>query len=339
MKRIPSLDGLRAISVSLVLIGHLARAGHTPQFMATYAGAGVRVFFVISGYLITTILLNEHARTSTINLREFYIRRAYRILPAAGVFMLFAMIVYWHELTWINIAAMLLYLVNYDPNKPWMIGHLWSLGVEEQFYLLWPTVLRRFERHKVAVLLTVVAMSPIFSVLFRYLKLSMILLASFPVVATTLAIGCLLAVFGPKLPKIRSWMALVMLLVVIFSPYYAGDTRLKTLFELFVLWPIVDCCVAGLLLHVVQTPYRVLNLAPIVWLGRISYSLYLWQQPFFFAPPGQPAYKLLFGIGLACLSFYLVEQPVLRLRERRAASLSSAVAADRTAVPIKPVRA
>ncbi len=82
MKRIPSLDGLRAISVSLVLIGHLARAGHTPDILKGYAASGGRMFLVISGYLITTILLNDHSRSSAINRREFYIRRAYRILPA-----------------------------------------------------------------------------------------------------------------------------------------------------------------------------------------------------------------------------------------------------------------
>src|ERR1700687_3355413 len=111
MKRIPSLDGLRAISVSLVLVGHLARSGRMPQFLATYASSGVHMFFVISGFLITTILLNEHTRSSTINLREFYFRRAYRILPAAGAFMLFALVAYWHELQWFDIAAMFLYLM------------------------------------------------------------------------------------------------------------------------------------------------------------------------------------------------------------------------------------
>jgi peptidoglycan/LPS O-acetylase OafA/YrhL len=65
----------------------------------------VRIFFVISGYLITTILLNEHSQTSTINLRQFYIRRAYRILPTAAVFMLFAMLMYRHELRWYDIGA------------------------------------------------------------------------------------------------------------------------------------------------------------------------------------------------------------------------------------------
>jgi peptidoglycan/LPS O-acetylase OafA/YrhL len=221
-----------------------------------------------------------------------------------------------------------------------MIGHLWSLSVEEQFYLLWPSALRRLYRHKVSLLLSVVAIGPIVGAFCRHFRLPLISLASFPAVADTLAIGCLLAIFGSKLPRIRTWMALVMLLVVILSPYYAGDTRLKSVFELFVLWPAVNCCMAGLLLHVVQTPYRFLNIAPVVWLGRISYSLYLWQQPFFLAPPGQPAYRLLFGIGLACLSYYLVEQPVLRLREKRAACLNNiAVAADVTQVPCEPARA
>jgi peptidoglycan/LPS O-acetylase OafA/YrhL len=115
VKRIPSLDGLRAISISLVCIGHLTHAAPMPSFLAPYAFTGVQVFFVISGYLITTLLLAEHAQTSTINLREFYIRRAYRILPAAAVFMLFAFVVYWHELRWYDIAAMLLYVTNFDP--------------------------------------------------------------------------------------------------------------------------------------------------------------------------------------------------------------------------------
>jgi peptidoglycan/LPS O-acetylase OafA/YrhL len=109
-----------------------------------------------------------------------------------------------------------------------------------------------------------------------------------------------------------------MLSAVILIPFYPADTPLRTLLELFILWPIMHVCMAGILLHVVQTAYRILNAAPIVWLGKISYSLYLWQQPFFSPPFGQPLYKLLFGLGLAYLSYYLIEQPILRLRERRA---------------------
>jgi peptidoglycan/LPS O-acetylase OafA/YrhL len=140
---------------------------------------------------------------------------------------------------------------------------------------------------------------------------------TFPAVADNLAVGCLLAIFSSKISRINPWMALTMLLAVVLIPYYPANTPLRTLFELFVLWPIMNCSMAGLLLHVVQTPYRLLNIAPVVWLGKISYSLYLWQQPFFFAPAGRPAYKLLFGVVLACLSYYLVERPILQLREER----------------------
>jgi len=316
VKRIPSLDGLRAISISLVVAGHLSKAGPVPKFMANYAGTGVRIFFVISGYLITTILLNEHSRSSTINLRQFYIRRAYRILPAAGVFMLFAMVAYWHELRWYDIGAMLLYVANFDQARPWMVSHLWSLGVEEQFYFLWPSILRKWYRHRTGILLGIVALAPIYSAACYHFKVPGGGYGTFPAVADNLAIGCLLAIFASRIPRIRWWAAFLMLLAVLLIPHYPASTPTRTLYMLFVLWPILHCSIAGLVLHVIQSPYRILNLAPVVWLGRISYSLYLWQEPFFFNPSRQPAYKLVIGIGLACLSYYLVEQPVLRLRDK-----------------------
>jgi peptidoglycan/LPS O-acetylase OafA/YrhL len=317
VKRIPSLDGLRAISISLVVVGHLTKAGPVPKFLANYAGTGVRIFFVISGYLITTILLDEHAQTSTINLRQFYVRRAYRILPAAAAFMLFAFVMYWHDLRWYDIGAMVLYVANFDGARPWMVAHLWSLGVEEQFYFLWPSVLRKWYRQSVAILLGVIALAPIYSAACYHFKVPNGGYGTFPAVADNLAVGCLLAIFASRIPKIRPRAALAMLLAVILIPTYPANTPVRTLFMLFVLWPILHCSIGGLVLHVIQSPYRALNLAPVVWLGRISYSLYLWQEPFFFNPSRQPAYKLLLGVGLACLSYYLVEQPVLRLRDRK----------------------
>jgi peptidoglycan/LPS O-acetylase OafA/YrhL len=317
VKRIPSLDGLRAISISLVCIGHLTHAGPVPKFLTPYSLTGVRIFFVISGYLITTILLAERSQTSTIDLRQFYIRRAYRILPAAAVFMLFAFVMYWHDLRWYDIGAMLLYLLNFDAARPWMVSHLWSLGVEEQFYFLWPSVLRKWYRHRVAILLGVIVLAPIFSTACFYFKVPNGGYGMFPTVADNLAIGCLLAIVSSRLPKIPGWAALIMLLAVVLIPSFAAITRMRTLVELFVLSPILHCAIAGLVLHVIQSPYRILNLAPVVWLGRISYSLYLWQEPFFFAQSRQPAYMLLVAVGVACLSYYLVEQPVLRLRGRK----------------------
>jgi peptidoglycan/LPS O-acetylase OafA/YrhL len=318
VRRIPSLDGLRAISISLVLVGHLSKAGSMPKFLASYAGTGVQIFFAVSGYLITAILLEEHSQTSTINLRQFYIRRAYRILPAAAVFMIYAFMMYWHELRWYDIGATLLYVVNFDASRPWMIGHLWSLGVEEQFYFLWPSVLKKWYRQRIAILLGVCALAPVYSAACYHFKVPGGGYGTFPAVADNLAMGCLLAIFGSRMPRVRPWAAFAMLLAVLLIPKYPANTVARTLFMLFVLWPILHCSIAGLVLHVIQSPYRILNIAPVVWLGRISYSLYLWQQPFFFNPSRQAPYKLLLGITLACLSYYFVEQPMLRFRDSRA---------------------
>src|SRR6202046_5819627 len=82
-QRIPSLDGLRAISITLVVLSHLVKWKHVSlEVLGSYGALGVHVFFVLSGYLITNLLLREYERSSTINLRDFYIRRAYRIFPA-----------------------------------------------------------------------------------------------------------------------------------------------------------------------------------------------------------------------------------------------------------------
>jgi peptidoglycan/LPS O-acetylase OafA/YrhL len=317
VKRIPSLDGLRAISIGMVIVAHLAEARDSHALWGAYGKTGVRIFFVISGYLITTILLKEHQRTSTIDLREFYFRRAYRIFPAAIVFMLVGVAVCWREIRWYNVATAFLYLSNYDPTRPWMFGHLWSLSVEEQFYFLWPGVLRLWRRYQVGILLGVIALSPICHVVLYYFKVPGGGSVFFPVVANYLAIGCLLAVFAPKIPKFSGYLALGMVLVVMLSPFFPSTTRGRTLVALFAVEPLVLLSIAGIVLHVVRAPYRVLNWAPVVWLGNISYSLYLWQEPFCPNPRFRPAVAVLLSILAACLSYYLIEVPMLMVRGRR----------------------
>ena len=317
MKRIPSLDGLRAISITLVVMGHWMSVRYASQVALSYAILGVRIFFIISGYLITTLLLKEHAKTSTISLRNFYVRRAYRILPAAAAFMLPVFVIYWRDLRWYHALAAALYFANFDPLRPWFLGHLWSLSVEEQFYFLWPSVLKKWYRHRVGILLAVVAVAPMYRVLCYALKVPGGGDETFPAVADNLAIGCLLAIFAARIPRIRSWAGLCMLLPIAVVPMFLAVTRSRTLLLLFVLWPLMHVSIAGVLLHVVQTPYRFLNFAPVVWLGKISYSLYLWQQLFAFGHQSKPVYFLLLALGLACVSYYLVERPMLRLREER----------------------
>ncbi len=296
------------------------------QVALSYANLGVRIFFIISGYLITTLLLKEHSSTSTINLRDFYIRRAYRIVPAAMAFMVPVFVVYWRQLRWYDMAAAALYLANFDRLRPWFLGHLWSLSVEEQFYFVWPSVLKKWYPYRVGILASVVMLAPIYRFCCYALKFPHAAVETFPSVADNLAVGCLLAIFSPRIPKIRPWLGFLMLFPIVLVPMYPAVTRLHTVVLSLFLWPLALLSIAGILLHVVQVPYRLLNLGPVVWLGKISYSLYLWQQLFAFGR-ARPWYFLLFALGLASLSYYLVEQPMLRVRDRRARERRSKLAA------------
>lgn len=316
--RIPSLDGLRAISISLVLAGHWAELRYHSDVAGAFANLGVRIFFVISGYLITTLLLKEYKKTGTVQLGEFYARRAYRILPAAMAYMVPVFIIYWHELRWYHMTAAALYLANFDFTHPWFLGHLWSLSVEEQFYLLWPGVLRKCFRYRITILLGVVLLAPAYRIACHFLGLHGRADETFPAVADVLAIGCMLALVQFVMPDIKARWAGLMLIPIALVPVYLGFHHFHiTALLLFVLWPLMHISIAGLLLHVVQRPYRMLNVQPVMWLGRISYSLYLWQQLFLFNPRAQPWYSVVFAFVLASASYYLVEQPMLRLRDRK----------------------
>jgi peptidoglycan/LPS O-acetylase OafA/YrhL len=127
----------------------------------------------------------------------------------------------------------------------------------------------------------------------------------------------LLAIFAKRLPRIPGYIALVMTAAMIFIPWFPATSAGRTLFMLFVLRPLLHVSIAGVVLHVIQVPYAALNWGPVAWLGKISYSLYLWQELFCSNSNLPYGYVLAIpAIACACLSYYLVEQPMLRLRER-----------------------
>jgi peptidoglycan/LPS O-acetylase OafA/YrhL len=318
MKRIPSLDGLRAISIALVMLSHLIKWKHVSlPVLQAYGDLGVHVFFVLSGYLITDLLLRERERTSSIDLPTFYLRRAFRIFPAAFVFLAVVVVLYWREIRWVHVAAAVFYVANLDLSRPWIFGHLWSLSIEEQFYLLWPVALKKWQRHRVAILIGVFVGTPVMRAILYAIKAHGPVTASLPVVSDQLAIGCLLAIFAKRLPRIPGYIALLMTVVAIILPLYPATSAGRSLFMLFVLRPLLHVSIAGIVLHVIQVPYAALNLGPVAWLGKISYSLYLWQELFCSNPYLHYGYILVVpAIVCACLSFYLVEQPMLRVRER-----------------------
>ncbi len=145
--RLPSLDGLRAVSIALVLLGHLEGTKGFPSWLDSHVdlgNLGVRVFFVISGFLITTLLVREWSDTGRISLTNFYLRRLFRIFPACYLFLSVMAIISatgYIELRPHDLLCGFTYTMNNHVDRSWYVGHLWSLSVEEQFYILWPVVL------------------------------------------------------------------------------------------------------------------------------------------------------------------------------------------------------
>lgn len=338
--RIPSLDGLRAISIALVLVLHMSA---TRNFF-TYkqiewmnpGDLGVRTFFVISGFLITTLLLEELDRDGRISLKNFYIRRTFRIFPAfyayvAAIALLAAYGIV--ELAPGDLPRAMTYTVNYhNQGGSWMVAHLWSLSVEEQFYLLWPATLAFLGRRRglisAALVLAAVPLIRLIGWVF-FPEYRVNIGHSFETVADALATGCLLAGTRDWLIQ-QSWYRrlqaskLCLLLPVIIVLGDSMFVRPRVYFAFII--PIVNIAIALLIDWCVRNSTgivgRVLNSRPFVFVGTLSYSLYLWQQLFCQQQRHPDTWWGMFPVNAvlafitAMASFYLIEQPFLNLRKR-----------------------
>lgn len=352
-RHIPSLDGLRALSVLLVIVLHslLARdfVHHVPwYYLAIGNGAmGVYIFFVISGYLITTLLLREREKTGGISLKSFYLRRGFRILPPLYLYIFFLLVLSWlGHLPGMNgreLITALTFTRNYVPNIGlWAMEHLWSICVEEQFYLIWPAVLvacvlrrKGSEGRDLAsrVAIGVILVEPFIRVLsFRYLP-GFHNPGAFHMNSDGLMFGALGALQQghERFERVYRWATrwpwlLPVLLFVVsgslgmrYGNYWnmpIGITINGFLILMWLMW---------LVRHPVSWQGRVFNQPVVAWVGRLSYSLYLWQT-FYLHPQRVTVWGRLawwnsfpmswvwiFATGLA--SYYCIEQPSLRLRD------------------------
>ncbi len=324
---IPSLDGLRAVSIGLVIIAH-AIANHHP-----IGYLGVRVFFVISGYLITRLLLKEYNSTGGINLKRFYFRRTMRIFPPfyffliiVGLLGLFGVIALGLQ----DFIVSLTYTSDYLFPKSWYIGHSWSLAVEEQFYLLYPPLLVFLKKKKViAVLVFILFLAPVLRIVgfHLYPESQVAIIYGFHANIDALASGCLLAFaaeyerFQKILLKITALpqVAIIAAAILIFfaNNQVQGEhpnfglsvcvTFMNTATALIIYWSITNS----------ETTFigRMLNTKALSYIGALSYSLYLWQQLFTGKEMlGYFPLNLLLAFVCALISFYTVEKYSLKLR-------------------------
>jgi peptidoglycan/LPS O-acetylase OafA/YrhL len=341
-ERIPSLDGLRALSIAIVIISHDAAVydPKDPRFNAGWAilangQIGVAIFFVISGFLITSLLLGEWNRNGRISLPDFYLRRALRILPPYYAYLLsilLATLLGWIVVPHKEWLASALFYWNYAPfAKSWWLGHTWSLCVEEQFYLIWPLVLVFFgikAARNMAILIVLAA--PVVRISTYFLlpafreKLTFFLSTR----ADALMIGCLLALCAsePRFASLQARVNKAWMPVVCAGFIFVGSPALFALFhfnyQMTIGYSLEALCIGVLLTSVVRNPTvgaaRVLNLKPVAYIGVLSYSIYLWQQPFA-RDRGtlvtEYPYNLVIILALALLSFYFIERPALRFRK------------------------
>jgi peptidoglycan/LPS O-acetylase OafA/YrhL len=337
---------LRAVSILLVLCSHLyGTAGFPPmpRWVGSFGEFGVRVFFVISGYLITTLLLAEHAKTGTISLRGFYVRRVYRIFPAFYAFIavvaaLAAAGVL--ELMPGDLLHAVTFTMNHHAHRAWWVGHLWSLSVEEQFYLIWPTLLLAAGlRGGLKVAAATVVLAPVARVaIFRLLPQAREGVGEvFPTICDSIAVGCLLAGGRSYLSGQPRYLRMLQSPLAMFLPVAAFLVHQLYRYPSVYL-PVghtaVNVALALYIDRVVRFPGgldgRLLNTAPMELVGKLSYSLYLWQQLFLNRASPSPLCAFPLNVALAAaaaaLSYYGVEQTFLNLRARRAARAAARAA-------------
>jgi peptidoglycan/LPS O-acetylase OafA/YrhL len=348
---IPTLDGWRAVSITLVILHHSQIQSHVPilgpllQSLAHFGEVGVDLFFAISGLLICSRLLDEESRAGQINVNGFYVRRLFRILPAAIFYLLVIATLaalqvipvfpadWFASLFFFRNYAMLFEYLNHSPLPlHWYTGHFWSLSMEEHFYLVLPAVLVAFKRTRRWVLAGMAVSVALWRMVLAHvmhrdyqfnfrtdthvdalLIPALIVLALYPLTRNEAARRYIRVWSFPMFGAM--WLFLL-------------TTRVPCFFPLQAI--VLSLLILSTALRPNTVQGRILETKPLRWIGCISYSLYLWQQLFFgvnFAgsPPGlallrNPPINLLALLVCATFSYYVIEKPFIRLGHKLAST-------------------
>jgi peptidoglycan/LPS O-acetylase OafA/YrhL len=367
MKRNRVLDGWRAIAILLVILDHastyvprpLLVGGHRIIMVWTgLGGYGVDIFFVLSGLIITSRLIDEQEASGQVDLRAFYIRRAFRILPLVVTYLItlciLAKLRAVSDFRWSDIVGSLFFFRNYEGwyrESSISTAHFWSLSIEEHFYLFWPALFLLLRRRAA---MATAAVGALGCAVWRFYDVSTNFTwhlswihptgISYPIRTDVridgLLLGavCALMLRDPKLrllfDKIPSWVAVAALLLGVLS------VRINHLFPSLITNALIAVmlCVSAFGQQGIVS--RMLTHRFLLWLGAISYSLYMWQQLFLLHPAGPlplgwlnqfPA-NVLASFAMASLSFRLLEQPAIAYGRRVSGAQRQKVALERQPV-------
>jgi peptidoglycan/LPS O-acetylase OafA/YrhL len=333
----------------MVLIQHAAHS--LPQFLSPVAfffgngGLGVSIFFVLSGYLIYSLSAREYQKSAGFNWKQFYIRRALRIFPCFYFYILVILALAhfgWITVTDRTIFAAATFSLNYHHLwDPWpvgldypVIGHYWTLALEEQFYLTWPLLMFLFARRKLVATLTgFIVIAPLIRVATYFLapdsrpQIGMMFHTALDSVAAGVLLGELMR--NPetrakleRLASNRAVLAVALIYPSVVSPLL--DLRFGGSYSITIGKTLDFLCVGIVLVAAVSQPgtllFRILNWRPLAAIGVLSFSLYVWNNLFL---KGESAWisrafplNVLCLIGMALFSYYLIEKPCLRLKDR-----------------------
>jgi peptidoglycan/LPS O-acetylase OafA/YrhL len=317
--RIPTLDGWRGVAILLVLVDHAIWGGQGTHPFGLIGQHGVAIFFVLSGYLITSNLQKEFVATGRLNLVNFYLRRFFRLMPAAWLYLAFiALLACFLRLPVRarEFLGCLFFFRNYVADGTNFTGHFWSLSLEEQFYLAWPPliVMIGFRRSRFVACLLAAAIA-IYRFHHRGMLLSLPFWSTFQTQfrADSLLAGCAAALILPQTSKyLRAWMIYPLLACMAVCFWRYGQ-----------MIPLIESVLIAILLHTsaihpTSIVGRILDWRGLVYIGTISYSLYIWQQAFLFSHSQyiigvmHILFNLVTTFGIAMISYHWLEAPLVK---------------------------
>lgn len=350
--KLPTLDGWRAIAISLVLFSHgsesIQNVSNTYVFLnlsiiKTFGLLGVKLFFGLSGFLITNRLINEEKIYGVISLKFFYIRRSFRILPASILFLIVTGLLSLNGI--INITLYrwyrtFLFLSNYTTaDNSWYLGHFWSLAVEEHFYFIWPGFFLFLSCNRKRIFFILATAALVF--LWRAIDFKFHITASTPAIfwgrtdiqADSILWGVLIAfiydnnLWNKRLVLLFSFKySLTIILIILFGFEFLPNFDWKINFILLTIKAIViPLVIIGSVINNLSLFSRILESYLFRKIGALSYSIYLWQQLFLvwnehrnpsFSFLQYFPYNYLATLICAALCMILVEKPCINLGKK-----------------------